>query len=71
MGSVSDSDGRQRCKPFGWRMSSATYGGLVQGPESLMGRPPWAEVERPVMCSKCSLSFRVKGVCARCLATAQ
>ena len=35
-----DSGGRQRCKPFEWRMSSATYGGSVQDPESLTGGPP-------------------------------
>ena len=55
--SVSDSGGRQRCKPFEWRMSSATYGGPVQDPESLTGGPPWAEVERPVMCSSVPCRF--------------
>ena len=52
-----DSGGRQRCMPLEWRMSSATYGGSVQDPESLTGGPPWAEVERPVMCSSVPCRF--------------
>ena len=38
-------------------MSSATYGGPVQDPESLTEGPPWAEVERPVMCSSVPCRF--------------